>query len=272
MNEENKNLNENGENAENIDTSENVEAAEATEASETTEAAEAVEKTVFIDTTDSAKESKKNPTGIIIGIIVLIVVIAAAVLCKMYGSVLFNKYNRMGYVDTSGQTIADVADSMGMTLEEFKERFELPDDMPANTVESTAFYMVPTGIIAGQYGTDFDTLKAELQLGDEVTEDTPWGEAEGTIKVGVYVPEEQMDAWKEYYGFGDEVTADTLWKDVRNKIDQKTKEDNEAAEKAREKAENATEAPVEESTEAPADEADSAPAADAAATEAPAQQ
>ena len=198
----------------------------------------------------------------IIGAIVLIVVIAAAVCCKLYGGKLFNKYNRMGYINTTGNTIADIADSEGMTLEEFLEEYQLPKDMPANTEESAAYYSIPTGKMAEMYGLDFETLKTELQIGEDVTEETPWGEAEGTIKVGVYVGgEENLEQFKEYFGFGDEVTADTLWGEIRNKVDQKNKEDNEAAKKEQEEA--AKEAA--KATEAPADEASEAPAEDAAA-------
>ena len=258
MNEENKNLNENNETpeAEVIETAEAVETTEATEAVETTEAAEAVE----------PAEEKKKPTGMIIGAIVLIVVIAAAICCKFYGGKLFNKYNRMGYINTTGNTIADIADAEGMTLEEFLEEYQLPKDMPANTEESTAYYSIPTGKMAEMYGVDFETLKTELQISEDVTEETPWGEAEGTIKVGVYVGgEENLANFKEYYGLGDEVTADTPWEEIRNKVDQKNKEDNEAAKKEKEEAAKATEAPAEETTEAPAEDAAEAPEADAAA-------
>ena len=229
MNEENMNLNENSEN---------------TEAVENTETAQAPEAPLADNTANTASKSK--PTALIIGAIVLIVVIAIAIICKMYGSNLFNKYNRMGFVDTTGQTVGEVADMMGMSYEEFLEEYRLPKDMPPSTIESAAYYMVPAGKVAEQYGVDFETLKAELGFADEITEDSTWADAEGTIKLGNYIPEEQFDMFKEYYGFGDDVTVDTLWKDVRHQIDMKQREEMLAQQEAMKEAEKAAEEAGEE--------------------------
>ena len=51
---------------------------------------------------------------------------------------MFNKYNRLGYVDVSGRTVAQVAEEQGMDVDEFLEQFDLPSDMPGNTTESAA--------------------------------------------------------------------------------------------------------------------------------------
>lgn len=279
MNEENKNLNE----AENTESANTAETADTTEAENTTAAAEASD-ALSADNTDTAEpiqtEGSLNETepetedavtaveaapnkinkGMVIGVAALVVIIAAAILCKMYGSKLFNKYNRMGYINTSGATIDEVADQMGMSLEEFLEEYDLPKDMPANTEEAAAYYSMPFSKIAEQYGTDVDTLRQEFGLGDEVLDTTPWGEAEGLIKVGLYVGEENLDSFKEYYGLGDDVTADTLWKDVRDRVDAKNKADNDEQKRLAEEAAKATEAPAEETTEAPAEETTEAPA------------
>ena len=288
MNEENKNLNE-AENTESANTAETAENAEAAETAENTEVLSANENTADEpvkadgelnetkpETADEAVAEEKTPKkpskGMIIGIVVLIVVVAAAIVCKVYGSKLFNKYNRMGYINTSGATIDEVADRMGMSLDEFLEAYDLPKDMPGNTEEAAAYYTMPFSKIAEQYGADVDTLKQEFELGDEVTDSTTWGEAEGLIKVGLYVGEENLDAFKEYYGLGDDVTADTLWKDVRDRVDAKNKADNDEQKKKAEEAEKATEAPADEETSAPEDSATEAPADASTATEAPAQQ
>lgn len=206
---------------------------------------------------------KKSKIKTICAIAGAVVVVAAIVLVGVFkGPEWFNKYNRMGYVDTSGRTIGEVADAAGMDLKDFLAEYQLPEDMPANTTESAAFYTIPVSVMAQMYGWDFDEMKTAYQWGDEVTEDMTWGEAEGLTKLGVMVGEENLEAFKADYGLGDDITADTLWKDVRTIYDTKTKEMNEATEAP-------TEEPAEE-TEAPA-EVSAAPAADAASTDTAAQ-
>lgn len=206
---------------------------------------------------------KKSKIKTICAVAGAVVVVAAIVLVGVFkGPEWFNKYNRMGYVDTSGRTIGEVADAAGMDLKDFLAEYQLPEDMPANTTESAAFYTIPVSVMAQMYGWDFDEMKTEYQWGDEVTEDMTWGEAEGLTKLGVMVGEENLEAFKADYGLGDDITADTLWKDVRTIYDTKAKEMNEATEAP-------TEEPAEE-TEAPA-EVSAAPAADAASTDTAAQ-
>lgn len=134
-----------------------------------------------------------------------------------------NPYNEMGYIDITGATIAEIAEENGMELQEFLEGYGLPSDMPGSTNETVAYYMMPLRTIAQMYGLDFDSLKAELGLGENVTEDTPWGVAIGELTLGQYVGAEFLDEFKAEYGFGDEVTLDTKWKDVRNTVDAASK-------------------------------------------------
>lgn len=206
---------------------------------------------------------KKSKIKTICAVAGAVVVVAAIVLVGVFkGPEWFNKYNRMGYVDASGRTIGEVADAAGMDLKDFLAEYQLPEDMPANTTESAAFYTIPVSVMAQMYGWDFDEMKTAYQWGDEVTEDMTWGEAEGLTKLGVMVGEENLESFKQEYGLGDDITADTLWKEVRTIYDTKTKEMNEATEAP-------TEEPAEE-TEAPA-EVSAAPAADAASTDTAAQ-
>lgn len=208
---------------------------------------------------------KKKGKGKIVAITSVIVVLVAAV--AVYFIVFFNPYNHLGYTNVTGRTIGEIAEESGMTLEEFLAQYELPANMKANTTEAAAFYSIPTKIMAQMYGMDFETLKSSLQLGDEITEDTPWGEAEGSIKLSVYVGgEEELNEFKQEYGLGDDITGDTQWKDVRKVVEKKSLE-----------AAQATEAPVEE-TGAPAETAavtdapaETAAAEDTAATQAPAE-
>ena len=214
-------------------------AEEVIEESEETEAVE--EATEETETVEEVKPSSKK--GAIIAVVVALVIVIAAVATSMMD---FNKYNKMGYVDISGKTVQDIADAQGMTLAEFLESYKLPADMPGDTIEAAAYYMIPTGMIAEMNGLDFATLKSMLKLPEYVTEDMPWGEAEGGITLADYIGgADKVEDFKAQYGLGDDVTADTLWKEIRNAVDTVTKEQREA--------EAAQQAPVDDGAEAQAE-------------------
>ena len=72
---------------------------------------------------------------------------------------------------------------------------------------------------------DFNTIKEVLKFPDDVDEDTAWGDAIGQVTLGDYVGEDNLAEFKETYGFGDDITADTLfWKDVRQTVDEKSRQ------------------------------------------------
>lgn len=236
------------------------EAVEAAE--ETIEAAEAAENEteIVFDAEAAAAEAttdkKQLPIAkIAVGAVAVLVVAAIVVLAVIFMPRMFNKYNRAGYVDVSGRTIAEVAESAGMDLDDFLDSYGLPSDMPANTFESAAYYAIPMSRMAAMYGMDFETLKSTLELPDTITEETTWGEAEGEARLSVYVGEDNLAAFKEQYNLGDEVTGDTQWKEVRNIVDEYNRQQRIDAEKAEKEAEK------EEATDAPAEEATAAPAA-----------
>lgn len=197
---------------------------------EATEAvAEAVEE---LEATEEIPEEVKpgSKKGAIIAIVVALVIIIAAVVTS---TMSFNKYNKLGYVDISGKTIQDIADAQGITLAEFLEAYHLPSDMPGDTTEANAYYSIPTGIVAEMNGLDFATLKAMLKFQDDVTEETPWGIAEGGILLADYIGgADKVDAFKAQYGFGDEVTAETPWGELRNTVDTIELENRKAEEEA----------------------------------------
>lgn len=199
--------------------------------------AEAVEE---LDATEEIPEEVKpgSKKGAIIAIVVALVIVIAAVVTSTMN---FNKYNKLGYVDISGKTIQDIADAQGITLAEFLEAYHLPSDMPGDTTEANAYYSIPTGIVAEMNGLDFATLKAMLKFQDDVTEETPWGIAEGGILLGDYIGgADKVDAFKAQYGFGDEVTAETPWGELRNTVDTIELENRKAEEAAAAQAGDAT--------------------------------
>ena len=214
------------------------------------------------------KASKKNGAkiAIIAGICVVVVAIIVAAVLLLTG----NKYNRK-YIDTTGRTVAEVADLMGYDYADFLAKYHLPADMPKNTYESAAMYTMPLSAISEMYGMTVDELKTELGLGDDVTETTTWGDAQDQATLANFVGEEALEQFKEQYGLGDDITGETKWGEVRQIVDQFERDRMLEAQKAQEEAQNAPEEEVtpegEEVVEdAPAEEAteDTAPAEESA--------
>lgn len=203
--------------------------------------------------TEGEQKKQLSIAKIAIGAAAVLVVAAIVVLAVIFGPRVFNKYNKAGYVDVSGRTVSEVAESAGMDLKDFLDSYGLPADMPGNTSESAAYYAIPCSRMATMYGMDFESLKSTLELPDTVTEDTPWGEAEGEARLSVYVGEDNLDAFKEQYGLGDEVTGDTQWKEIRNIVDEYNRQQRIDSEKAQKEAEKNAANDETEATEAPAE-------------------
>lgn len=185
---------------------------------------------VFDETLEPTEVKAKGKAGKIVAIAVVAVIVIAAVVFGLFKLLNKNPYNEMGYVNVSGRTIAEVAADAGVELDQFLANYGLPADMPGDTEEAAAYYNIPVKYIAQMYGMDTESLKGMLGLGDDVTEDTPWGEAEGKSPLSKYVGEENLEAFKAEYGLGDEITGETLWGEIRNIIDNKTLADREAQE------------------------------------------
>lgn len=199
-----------------------------------------------------SQPAKKNNLPIILIAAAILVIAAIVVLAVKFSPVLFNKYNRLGYVDVSGRTVEQVADEQGMDLDEFLEQFNLPEDMPGNTTESAAYNCIPVSTMVTMYGMEFDTMKEFLKFPDTVTEDTPWGEAIGEVTLGNYVGEDNLAEFKETYGLGDDVTVDTLWKEVRQTVDETSRQQRIESEKAEAEADKNADKEDDEAEEATA--------------------
>ena len=177
--------------------------------------------------------AKKGGAGKVVAIVIVIVAILAAAGFGIFKYVTRNPYNELGYINVSGRTIGEVAQQAGYeTVAEFLAEYSLPADMPEDTHESAAYYCIPIRKIAEMYGMDVAQLKELLGLGEDVTEETPWGEAEGKATLGKYIGEENLEAFKAQYGLGEDVTAETLWGDIRNIVDQKSLDKQKEAEQA----------------------------------------
>ncbi len=188
---------------------------------------------------------KKSKAPFVVIAIVVVLAIIAAVIINSFGG---NKYNKLGYANPEGRTIEDVAEQMGISLEEFLTTYSLPADMPEDTEEMAAYYSMPVKVFAEMYGVDFATFKEAYGIPDETTpavadgivgkikalfggdkivaidENTPWGVVLDELTLADYVGEENLETFKEYYGLGDEVTLETRYKEIRKTVEEKTME------------------------------------------------
>ena len=216
-------------------------------AEEVIESVETAEETVAEETCDCCephcdcgceapvKAKSGSKLGIAIAAVAAaVVIIAAAIITQTVDT---NKYNKLGYVDTTGRTIQEIADLQGMTLPDFLTEYGLPADMPGDTNETAAQYCIPVGTMAEKNGMTFDQLKEMLKFSDEITAESTWGDAQGSLKLADYVGEENLEEFKKEYELGDDVTGETQWKDVRNVVDEATRKAREEYEKQAEEAE-----------------------------------
>ncbi len=238
------------------------------------------------------KKSGAKTAVIVIAAIVIVLAVLAGLTYRFGGGLImpnnpdldkyfYNKYNNMGYVDKTGETIKTLVDQNNayaeddddkITIAQFKEEYDLPKDMRGDTNITAAEYSIPISTFAEMNNVSFDELKEFYELGDEVNDQMTWGEIQGEVTIKVAIGgEENLEAFKEEYGFGDEVTLDTKWKEVRNAIDEAEKEEYEKQKEQYEQMMAELEAQQESGDETDAqtsdDSADAAPAdsADAAA-------
>lgn len=175
---------------------------------------------------------KKRKTWIKIGIGAALVLVLGIVSTQIMSTLgVINPYEA-DYVDVTGRTAEELAKDKGMEYDEFLRAYGLPEDMPRNTFERAVFYNIPVGVIVEKNGTlgTLEELKTDMGWGDEVTADTPLGDALDNTTLSKYVGDEQLERFKSLYELSDEVTGDTLYAEVRNIVDSKEKEFREAAE------------------------------------------
>lgn len=199
---------------------------------DTPEDAEAPEeaKAVAVIGTEAPKSGSKYKTSAIIAWI--LVVLLAAVDIGYYMTNIYNKYNHMGYLDVNGYTIGEVVAGMGMEFDEFKDMYGLPKDMRKDTYMNAAQSLIPVSKMAELNGKDLDSLREMYNFGEEITENSTWGEAIDSMSLKDYVGEDQFEEFKTKYELGDDITLDTKWGDIRKDIEKKQVAEREAAEAA----------------------------------------
>ena len=213
--------------------------------------------------TEAPKSGSKYKISAIIAWI--LVVLLAAVDIGYYMTNIYNKYNHMGYLDVNGYTIGEVVAGMGMEFDEFKDMYGLPKDMRKDTYMNAAQSLIPVSKMAELNGKDLDSLREVYNFGEEITENSTWGEAIDSMSLKDYVGEDQFEEFKTKYELGDDITLDTKWGDIRKDIEKKQVAEREAAEAAA-SASASPSASAEASPEATADtSAEPSASADASA-------
>ena len=254
------------------ETAEAVEAEADTEAEEASEADYANEATgeVVSDTTENTvlemadyategtvETAKKSANKLVVGIAAAVAAAAVIVALLMAFDIVPKPFKKdanekalkirvvknnpyeKDYIDTTGQMIGEIADKNGYTMEEYRELFGLPKDMPASTNSNAAQNYIPLKIMMKQYEMTIDQLREAYGFGEDITEETTLGEATGELTLAALFglsdasdeeKAENLAKIKEMYGLGDDVTLETKYKDVRQQIDEYMKASREAAE------------------------------------------
>lgn len=133
-----------------------------------------------------------------------------------------NPYNEMDCINLSNQTIGDYAYASDIFVEDFKELYGLPEDMPGDTNEAVALGYIPLKKFAEMNNMALEDVIAfykESYIGtEEITGDTLIKEVESNVKLSSTFGETNIEEFREVFGFGEEVTEDTPYKDVENVI------------------------------------------------------
>lgn len=118
-----------------------------------------------------------------------------------------------GYIDTTGSTALEAADYQGMSFEEFKKSFALPDDLPEWESENTAINNIPLYRYAPLIGFELNDYIEITGVTGDFDENTPIGVFDDMTTLGAIWGENYENAC-EYYSLTD-VTKDTLFGSVR---------------------------------------------------------
>ena len=127
-----------------------------------------------------------------------------------------NPYNEMDAINLSNMTLEDIAAEMEMSVDEFKEMWGLPVDMPGDTNDYIASDFINTTLnrLAEATNTPVENLVEQFKvfLGKEdITGDTIIKDLRKNVSVkSAYLDEEYgIDRFRSDYGFSDDITEDT---------------------------------------------------------------
>lgn len=175
----------------------------------------------YVDVEKLVLENKSLKTkNRVLSVILALIILAGAVFggYKAYDN--YNPYNKMGIPNTSGMTLKDMANMYGVTVDEVKSQYQLPDDVKDNTYADVVMYLAPVSLIVQiQFGMDFETAKETFKFGESITEDSSWFDAEATVPMSVYIGEgDVLTQFIAEYNLPETVTEETLWGEVREQV------------------------------------------------------
>ncbi len=134
----------------------------------------------------------------------------------------------LGFDRYSGKaeaTLREVAKQQGFTVEDFINKYDLPESVNARTKMSKVQELIPFYKMAEINNTSTESLKELLGLPDELDNNTPWGKAYDEVKLSK-IAELQgatIEEYISYYELGDEVNAETRWKEVKGLVEEYNK-------------------------------------------------
>ncbi len=172
--------------------------------------------------TDKKKEKKTlTPADKAINAVIAVVIVAVLALAVWAVAPKVKEgWKNVNPIDTT--KISGMAKNIGMTVDEFKAEFGLPEDITGKSATADVFTQefvntLPLSKYAKLIQTDFTALVEQMGIAGKVTEDTTYGEAELLIPLSVMAGgEEGFAQMKEYYGFEEGVTADTTYGEVKD--------------------------------------------------------
>lgn len=128
---------------------------------------------------EPVEEKKHMKTGAVVAITAAVTVAICAIALFVCAKFFYNPYNaKCEYLPT----LQDYAEYNNMTVDEIKEKLQLPKDMPENTYWSVSSQYVPLSYIMQSQDVDLATIISQYGLPEEyaskVTESTTIGEFE----------------------------------------------------------------------------------------------
>lgn len=151
---------------------------------------------------------------------ILMLALALSIFSTITVSAEYNKYNEEPYINIYNNTLGDICEITGISLEEFLKENGLPEDMTEDTNEMAAFYMLTIENYAKLSDLPLDELilEAETLYGKKINKDTLYKDFENQLTVKDWIGDSSIEEFKRVYELGDEVKEDTLYKDINIQI------------------------------------------------------
>jgi len=134
----------------------------------------------------------------------------------------------LGFDRTSGMqepSLRELVKSSGTTMEEFKNRYGLPENLSAGTRSSKIEEAIPLAKMAEMSGTDAVELKTSLGLDPNLSDETPWGVAYGLVSLSriAELNGTTFDQMKTLFALPDSLGPDSKWKDAKALVEKAIK-------------------------------------------------